>query len=199
MKVYLICCDERQAQQLAIPADAHVGLIVGDIRTIDLGRLAEARLGIVTAGNSFGLMDGGYDAAVVARFGTGVQDAVQERIADDYFGELPVGCAVSVPLDDPRLALIYAPTMQVPMTIQHTANACYATLAAMREARRLQCDAALVPLMGAGAGALAPEDAVRQIIAAVRAAHNPPTPQQLTWDYARERHALWHALCHIPE
>lgn len=45
----------------------------------------------VTAGNAFGLMTAGIDAAVVGRFGVALMQQVQHRIMDEFFGEQPVG------------------------------------------------------------------------------------------------------------
>src|SRR5262245_42261475 len=45
----------------------------------------------ITAGNSFGQMDAGVDAAVVRFFGHELMERVQRHILDDYLGEQPVG------------------------------------------------------------------------------------------------------------
>jgi hypothetical protein len=49
----------------------------------------------VTAGNSFGLMTAGIDAAVVRFFGEELMQRIQHRIMDQFFGEQPVGTAFS--------------------------------------------------------------------------------------------------------
>ena len=46
---------------------------------------------VVTAGNSFGLMDAGMDLAVVRYFGLHVMERIQRRILDEHLGEQPVG------------------------------------------------------------------------------------------------------------
>src|SRR5277367_5694484 len=51
----------------------------------------------VTAGNAFGIMTAGIDAAVVRFFGEELMHLVQQRIRDDFFGEQPVGTAFIVP------------------------------------------------------------------------------------------------------
>src|SRR3954452_17760938 len=67
----------------------------------------------VTAGNAFGLMTAGIDAAVVHRFGAGLMERVQQRIIDEYMGEQPVGTAFVLPTKDPRLPfVVHAPTMR---------------------------------------------------------------------------------------
>src|SRR3954463_11382911 len=54
----------------------------------------------VTAGNAFGLMTAGIDAAVVRRFGDRLMRRVQHFIMDQYFGEQPVGTAFILPTED---------------------------------------------------------------------------------------------------
>src|SRR6266542_3574561 len=51
---------------------------------------------MVSAANSFGLMDGGVDAAIVRFFGGPLMDRVQQRILDEYLGEQPVGTCLLV-------------------------------------------------------------------------------------------------------
>src|SRR5579859_5138250 len=46
---------------------------------------------MVSAANSFGLMDGGVDAAIVKFFGSQLMFQVQERILTEYLGEQPIG------------------------------------------------------------------------------------------------------------
>lgn len=42
---------------------------------------------------TFGLMDGGVDAAITAYFGSQLQERVQQNIIREYLGEQPVGTA----------------------------------------------------------------------------------------------------------
>src|SRR6185437_8577305 len=73
----------------------------------------------VTAGNAFGLMTAGIDAAVVRRFGEPLMKRVQQHIMDQFFGEQPVGTAFIVSTGDPTLPfLVHAPTMRVPGSIE---------------------------------------------------------------------------------
>ncbi|HZM05824.1 MAG TPA: macro domain-containing protein [Candidatus Saccharimonadales bacterium] len=76
---------------------------------------------VVTAGNSFGLMDAGMDLAVIRYFGHHVMERIQKQILDDYLGEQPVGTCILVPTDHPTHPFVaHAPTMRVPMNIQGT-------------------------------------------------------------------------------
>ena len=78
---------------------------------------------MVSAANSFGLMDGGVDAAIIRFFGDRLMNRVQRRILDEYLGEQPVGTSMIVETDHPRHPFIaHTPTMRVPMDIAHTDN-----------------------------------------------------------------------------
>src|SRR5262245_9883466 len=56
---------------------------------------------MVSAANSFGLMDGGVDAAITRFFGDGLQERVQSRILEEYLGEQPVGTSLIVETHHP--------------------------------------------------------------------------------------------------
>ncbi|MEH2072692.1 MAG: hypothetical protein V7K47_31845 [Nostoc sp.] len=46
---------------------------------------------LVSPANSFGMMDGGIDAAIIRFFGRSLMAKVQQQIIEDYLGEQPVG------------------------------------------------------------------------------------------------------------
>jgi O-acetyl-ADP-ribose deacetylase (regulator of RNase III) len=152
----------------------------------------------VTAGNAFGLMTAGIDAAVVARLGEGLMRRVQHRILNDYFGEQPVGTAFIVPTDDPALPfLCHAPTMRVPGSIDGTDKVYAATWAAFlavlahnRTADR-RIEVVALPAMGTGFGGVPFDEAARQMAAAYR--HLLEPPHRLDWDFVVERHR---AICY---
>src|SRR5438445_9354326 len=76
---------------------------------------------MVSAANSFGLMDGGVDLAIVNYFGHELMDRVQERILNDYRGEQPVGTSFIIETGHPEHPfLAHTPTMRVPMAISRT-------------------------------------------------------------------------------
>lgn len=72
---------------------------------------------LVAAGNSFGIMDGGLDAAMALQFPDVVSN-VREIISSDYKGEIPVGCSAIVPTGDETFPwMAYTPTMRFPRKI----------------------------------------------------------------------------------
>lgn len=94
------------------------------------GRYADlpAHDAFVTAGNAYGIMTAGIDAAVVDFHGEALMTAVQDRIRNDYLGEQPVGTAFVVPTGTPeRPFLVHAPTMRMPVGIAGTDPSACAT------------------------------------------------------------------------
>jgi O-acetyl-ADP-ribose deacetylase (regulator of RNase III) len=75
----------------------------------------------ITAGNGFGVMTAGIDAAVVAFHGTGLMERVQRRIIDEYLGEQPVGTCFLEATGTPGYPFVgHAPTMRMPGPIDGT-------------------------------------------------------------------------------
>jgi O-acetyl-ADP-ribose deacetylase (regulator of RNase III) len=146
----------------------------------------------VTAGNAFGLMTAGIDAAVIRRFGEPLMERVQHRIMDEYFGEQPVGTAFVLATGDPALPyLCHAPTMRVPGSIAGTDKVYAATWAALLaiQAHNRTGDqriaVAAFPAMGTGFGGVPFGEAARQMAVAYR--HFLEPPHRLDWDWVAAR------------
>lgn len=122
---------------------------------------------IVSPANSFGFMDGGIDFHYREKFGMKVEKLVKKNIDLHYYGELPVGQALSVPLlKQPFKYLIVAPTMRVPMTIDSTINPYLAFRAALLRAKDLGIESIACPGLGTGTGQACPEMVARQMLIA---------------------------------
>ncbi len=151
----------------------------------------------VTAGNSFGMMTAGIDAAVVGFFGEPLMRRVQHRIMDDFFGEQPIGTAFIVPTGHAAIPFIaHAPTMRVPGSIEGTDkvyNATWAALLAIHAHNRVSeqtIEVAAFPAMGTGFGGVPFREAARQMAAAYRHYRDPP--HRLDWDFVIERQKAIH-------
>ena len=147
----------------------------------------------VTAGNAFGLMTAGIDAAVVHRFGASLMERVQQRIMDAYMGEQPVGTAFVVATGDPALPfLVHAPTMRVPGSIAGTDKVYVATWAALlavqahNQTEEQKFATVAFPAMGTGFGGVPFSEAARQMAVAYR--HYLEPPHRLNWDVVVDRH-----------
>lgn len=57
---------------------------------------------MVSAANSFGLMDGGVDLGIIEFFGQELMYRVQQRIIDEYLGEQPVGTSMIIETNHPQ-------------------------------------------------------------------------------------------------
>ncbi len=152
----------------------------------------------VTAGNAFGLMTAGIDAALVRRFGDGLMRRVQHHIMSEFFGEQPVGTAFVVPTGDRAIPfLCHAPTMRVPGCIDGTDkvySSTWAALLAVQAHNRSgapRIDVVALPAMGTGFGGVPAEEAARQMAAAYRHLLDPP--HRLDWDFVVEHHR---AICY---
>jgi len=154
----------------------------------------------VTAGNSFGLMSAGIDAAVVGAFGPAIQEAVQLHIMNNFLGEQPVGSAFILPTGHARVPfLCHAPTMRVPGDISQTDNVYRATRAALlsiyhhNRASEGPIASVAMPAFGAGFGGVRPDEVARQMAVAWRLFLELPYPP--SWDRVlqRERLICWDA------
>ncbi|MDJ0852075.1 MAG: macro domain-containing protein [Myxococcota bacterium] len=125
---------------------------------------------LVSPANSFGIMDGGLDAAISARL-IGIQRIVQDVILERHHGEIPVGAAEVVETGHSRWPyLICAPTMRVPENISNTVNAYLAFRAALlaaqafnRSAGEARIRSLVVPGLGTGVGRLEPRRCAGQM------------------------------------
>jgi len=152
----------------------------------------------VTAGNAFGIMTAGIDAAVVRVFGEDLMTRVQHRIMDEYFGEQPVGTAFVISTGNSSIPfLAHAPTMRVPGNIDGTDKvyaATWAALLAITAHNRTSDEKIEVvgfPAMGTGFGGVPFDEAARQMAAAYW--HYREPPHRLDWDFVVERHK---AICY---
>jgi len=152
----------------------------------------------VTAGNAYGIMTAGIDAAVVRRFGETIMQRVQHEIMDKYLGEQPIGTAFIVPTDDPSLPFVaHSPTMRVPGSIEGTDKIYAATWGALlaiqshNQTAKARIEIAAFPAMGTGFGGVPFGEAARQMAAAYR--HFLEPPHRLDWDHVIARQL---AICY---
>lgn len=161
---------------------------------------------MVSAANSFGLMDGGVDAAITAFFGTQLQTRVQNHIMREYLGEQPVGSAFVIETGDNHHPwLVHAPTMRVPLTIDGTDavyNATWAVLLAIFQHNKntttdRKIKTVVLPAMGAGCGQVPFESVARQMKLAWDN-FNKKT-ESINWEYAYSRQwAVFNTCAYCP-
>jgi O-acetyl-ADP-ribose deacetylase (regulator of RNase III) len=147
---------------------------------------------VVSAANSFGLMDGGVDLAIVRFFGERLMTRVQQRILDEYLGEQPVGTSLLVETGHAQHPFVaHTPTMRVPMPIARTDNvyrAMWAMLLAVRSHNQRTDQPILTiacPGLGTATGRVPFDEAARQMALAYR--HFLYPPRGIDWQYANHR------------
>jgi O-acetyl-ADP-ribose deacetylase (regulator of RNase III) len=144
-------------------ASHDIEIIHGDILDVE----ADA---YVSPANGFGIMDGGIDAALSARF-PGVQRRVQAAIYE-IGPHLPVGRAVIVETEDPFVPyLVSAPTMLYPSHVGHTRNAEIAMSALLHAIEEFNATnhliaSVVIPGLATGVGGMHPERAAQQMASA---------------------------------
>ena len=136
---------------------------------------------LVSPANSFGMMDGGMDAAIVRFFGDALMTNVQQHILEEFLGEQPVGTSFIIETHHPKHPfLAHTPTMRVPMSIAGTDIpyiAMWAMLLAVRrhnqyaerKINRIAC-----PGLGTGIGRVPYPEATRQMALAYDHFLHPP-------------------------
>lgn len=125
---------------------------------------------LVSPANSFGMMDGGMDAAITQFFGIDLERKVQSQILETYLGEQPIGTSMIIETGHPQHPyLAHTPTMRVPMIIKGTDipyNAMWAMLLAVRQHNQQShkpIQSIACPGLGTGIGQVPYREAARQM------------------------------------
>lgn len=175
LRIYLVDRDERlvAAWQQVFAKEPTVVAEPGDYFERD----ADA---MVSPANSFGIMDGGLDAAIRDQIGGRTQQRVQSMILEHHHGEMPVGCAEIVETGNQRWPyLVVAPTMRVPESVSNTLNAYLAFRATLLAVERFNgarggpIRSLLAPGLGTGIGGVDPRRCAAQMRIAFDQVANP--------------------------
>ncbi len=122
---------------------------------------------IVSPANSYGCMDGGYDAAISNYLGWDFQLSVQQYIKDNFYGEQLVG--TSFIIDAPKnKKLIHTPTMIIPEVILDKRIAYTAMRSTLMCALKNNIKSIAIPPLGAGIGQIRNEEAAVLMLAAYK-------------------------------
>ena len=147
---------------------------------------------MVSAGNSFGLMDGGVDLAIINYFGIDLMDRVQDYILREFRGEQPVGTSFIIETGHPQHSfLAHTPTMRVPMAISQTDNiyrAMYSMLLAVwhhNRKKEQQIRTIACPGLGTMTGQMPFDRAAKHMALAYKNFINPF--DRMNWAYAITR------------
>jgi O-acetyl-ADP-ribose deacetylase (regulator of RNase III) len=170
--VKISLCDENPeiAQTLATHFQDIDGVevLTGNLFDLDCDAL-------VSPANSFGDMSGGIDQQIDRFYEGTAQRAAMERVAERFYGELPIGTATIIEMGTRRFPfLIVAPTMRVPSRVSGTINAYLSMRAALvaildhNQGQFARINSVAVPGLCTGVGGMAADEAAPQM----RAAYN---------------------------
>ena len=124
---------------------------------------------IVSPANSFGYMDGGFDAQITEYFGTSIQSRVRKAIEDKHYGELNIGSCIEIPIQDKVYGSLYVtPTMRVPMDVHLTNNAYVAFRSMLVQSIFDNASSVVTPVLCTGVGKMDPYVAATQMKMAYR-------------------------------
>lgn len=140
---------------------------------------------VISPANSFGLMDGGYDKAIINYFGNDLQKAVQDYIIENYFGEQPIGSSfiIDIPNSNGK-KLIHTPTMQTPSIIKDPmiVYTCFRSTLICALKNLNKDSTILIPVFGGCTGRVPYRTIAKYMkIAYFNTIHH---PIELNWDYA---------------
>lgn len=150
--------------------------LVNEFRSVPEARIIQGNAlkikadAIVSPANSFGDMSGGIDKAIDDFYKGEAQRAAIRVIQKDFLGELPVGAAIVLGMENRKLPhMIVAPTMRIPGNIRGTINAYLAMrailVAVLKHNERMpaKIQHIVVPALGTGVGRMPFEEAVQQM------------------------------------
>ena len=170
---------------------------------------------VVSAANSFGLMDGGVDQCITDLFGIQMMHRVQNRIIQEFAGEQPVGTSIIVrgnenPEENNKY-VAHTPTMRVPKDVMGSEdpyNAMKSALLAVKAHNRKidlsggqsyvqnedgskflfgdsRINSLVTPGLATLCGRVPYDKAAKQMALATYNVMNPP--KMINWYYASER------------
>lgn len=108
----------------------------------------------VSPGNSFGLMDGGYDKSLSNVVGHRTTQVLRNNILQLFGGEQPPGTCLMIPFE--HKYLLHTPTMRRPSAIKDPMVVYYCMRSAIRMCLSHNIRSVAIPAFGAGTGKLDP-------------------------------------------
>ena len=116
---------------------------------------------LVSPANAFGIMTGGYDAALSKILGWDFQKKVQEYIKQHFYGEQPVGTSFIIDTDIEGVRLIHTPSMQYPSIIKDDLVVYHCTRSTLMCALENDVKVLVLPIFGAACGGVDAKEAAK--------------------------------------
>ena len=137
---------------------------------------------VVSPGNSYGLMDGGFDQALSEYFGWELQNQVQEYILKKFRGEQPIATSFIIDTDKDKVKLIHTPTMRIPFPVKDPMIVYQCMRTTLMTALESTIDSIVIPAFCGGWGNVSPKVIERLMYEAYKQVMNPPI--HIDWNYA---------------
>ena len=141
---------------------------------------------VISPANSFGIMDGGYDAAITEWFGESLQQRVQDYIIKHYYGEQPVGSSFIIDTPQAGVRLIHTPSMRLPERIRDDAVVYHCMRTCLMTALNNGVQRIVIPAFGGATGGVNRKSIAKMMWFAYRQVTHPP--KKVSWEYADETH-----------
>lgn len=197
MKVYLVDIEEKLTQAWSKAFECVENVEVKHQSIFDCH--ADA---LISPANSFGFMNGGIDFSISKNLGWHIEKRLQEKIRQEFFGELLIGQATIVETDHKNFPyLISAPTMRTPMTIFRTPNVYLAMKAILilvkygkfenGELIRDHVKSIAIPGLGTGVGQMPPMVCANQMRIAWEDVMNEKFKTKKGWEELRSNYAYF--------
>lgn len=136
--------------------------------------------GIVSPANSFGLMDGGYDKAIIDYLGPCAQTNVLTMLDAVYNGYQPVGTCLAVPYF--KHVILHTPTMRTPEPITDYRVIYDCMRSCLLKAKASKLEAIVVPAFGGLTGKVPYDIVANMMYLAYEHLNNPA--KEVNWGYA---------------
>jgi O-acetyl-ADP-ribose deacetylase (regulator of RNase III) len=141
----------------------------------------------VSPANSFGLMDGGYDAAITEWFGEELQQRVQQHIIDELHGEQLVGTSFIIEIANSNQYLIHTPTMRTPQIIRDPLVIYNCMRSCLITAMENNIQSVVIPAFGAAVGQV-PYNLVAELMYKAYCQIN--SEHVISWDYVEDHEII---------
>lgn len=140
---------------------------------------------VVSPANGYGLMDGGYDEAITAWFGSELQQRVQRFIMDELYGEQPLCSSIILDTNVDGVKLIHTPTMRFPGIIKDDSVIYHCTRSCLITALKNSVNTIVVPAFGGLTGCVQRDTVARMMRRAYDQLADPP--DIIDWKYAKDQ------------
>ena len=183
MKIYIIEKDIEKFKYLRSYFEDinDVDLINNDFKAFIKNNKVEC---VVSPANSFGLMDGGFDLALIGWYGKQLEKRVQQYIIDNYYGEQPVGTSFIIDTNKDNQKLIHTPTMRIPSKIKDESIIYQCMRNTLILAKKNNIKSILIPMFGGTTGDVHPQIISKMMRLAYDQLQN--IPDKIDWEYAEK-------------